>query len=121
MTEHDKLAEARYFREGDGRIRDREWGQSGYVLKVWAMRDDGGGLTDVGPEVEAELSRLLVLLNGHAAALAAARAQGAQEAARRLAAATGRTFIPAERCTDIDVVEDAIRALAREAAKEDRS
>lgn len=93
----NEAREARYFRENYGRIRDREWCQPGYVLKVWAVREDGGGLTDVGPEVEAELSGLLALLNGHAAALAAARAEGAAEAFERAMGMASNTYEAADK------------------------
>ena len=51
------------FRYEDGRIFDREWTRPGYVLKVWAVRSDGNGLTDHGPDVDAESARLVALLN----------------------------------------------------------
>ncbi len=44
-------------------IVDRECERHGYVLKVWARRDDGHGLTDHGPEVEREAERIVAALN----------------------------------------------------------
>ena len=61
----------RFYVEGDGsgsRIYDREWGQSGYIVKVWARKEnDPGGfrLTDIGPEVRAQAESLCAMLNEH--------------------------------------------------------
>ena len=56
-------APLRRFRYEGGRIFDREWTRPGYVLKVWAVKRDGDGLTDHGPDVDAEGGRLVALLN----------------------------------------------------------
>lgn len=55
----------RYFATGNGRIHDREWGfgKQNYILKLWAVHEDGMLANDSAPEVEAERRRLLDLLN----------------------------------------------------------
>ncbi|MGQ0721046.1 MAG: hypothetical protein ACT4PE_05660 [Candidatus Eiseniibacteriota bacterium] len=56
------LTLTRYYALG-GLIYDRMWGSPGYIVKVWARRNDECGLTDIGPEVGAEAERLTAKLN----------------------------------------------------------
>lgn len=79
------MSEPRY-RVDDGRILDREWTRPGYVVKIWAMKSDGPGLTDRGADVDAQAAELCARLNASVeldAARAALREATAQVAALR--------------------------------------
>lgn len=67
-----EAARARYATDG-ARIWDREWTRPGYLIKVWAPKRDGEGLTDIGPDAEALARELTARLNASAEREAAAR------------------------------------------------